>query len=135
MHNWGDDRFDWYALDGALNIISKKLRFWRVPVRQVKEKFGTARVYCSLGFTCLHDITHPGHAYYRFPKWIVALDIDVLSKIITFLLGDLSLIIHRIVYRHAYKCAVKKYPHIYQEIVCCADYTELLIGLEKFAKV
>jgi hypothetical protein len=32
-------------------------------------------------------------------------------------------------YRKLYSDMVKKFPHLKEEIVCCADYDELLIGL------
>ena len=125
MHNWGDEDMNWKGLAGALDIIQKKLRFWRVPVRQVKEKFGCVRVYCSLGWNSLHDICYPGYAHYRFPKWLVTFDIFVLSRIVPYL-NCIVLPLHKWAYRNAYRTACEKYPHLVEEICCMADFRELL---------
>ena len=68
-HDWSDETFDWKGLNEAVDFLDKNLRrFGHIAVRQSKEKFGTARIYCSLGFSQLHDITHPGYVYSRYPK-------------------------------------------------------------------
>lgn len=125
MHYWGDKSFDWLGLDKAIDIIEKDLRFWRISVRQTKEKFGTARIYCRLGWYCLLDITHPGYTFYRYPKWLMTFDIFILSRIIPFF-NFIVLPIHKKVYHDAYKKAVIKYPHLKEEICCMADYVDLL---------
>jgi hypothetical protein len=125
MHDWGEEDFDWEGLNDAINIIVHEFKKWRIGVRQSKEKFGTARIYCTLGWYQLHNITHPGHCYSRYPKWLWKLDIYVLSKIVPWL-NLIVIPIHKIVYRNAYKKACNKYPHLLVEICCCADYSELL---------
>ena len=124
MHRWGED-FDWEGLDNAINHIAMRLRYYRVPVYQAKEKYGTCRIYCSLGWSCLHDITHPGHAYYHYPEWLIRLDIYVLSKLIR-KLNFLVVPMHKWIYRKAYKEAVDMYPELEEEICSEADYVELL---------
>jgi hypothetical protein len=125
MHDWGEEDFDWEGLNDAINIIVHEFKKWRIGVRQSKEKFGMARVYCTLGWYQLHNITHPGHCYSRYPKWLWKLDIYVLSKIVPWL-NLIVIPIHKAVYRNAYKKACNKYPHLLVEICCCADYVELL---------
>lgn len=125
MHFWGDGDFDWVGLDDSISMIAKNLKRARVNVRDYKEKYGTCRIYCSLGWYSLHDITHPGYVCYRYPKWLVHLDIYYLSKIVK-LLNWIVVPIHKWVYKNAYKKAVKKYPHLIEEICCCADYVDLL---------
>lgn len=127
FHRWGED-FDWKSLDEAINFMYKYFKFWRINCSQVKEKFGCLRAYVTLGWSCLLNITHPGHGCYRYPKWLVTLDIYYLSKIIP-LLNFIVVPIHKWTYRRAYKLMVKKYPHIKEEILCCADFPELLKGL------
>ena len=125
MHYYGED-FDWEGLDKAINFIHNRFRRWRIPVRQSKEKFGTCRIYCSLGWYCLLNITHPGYvSYYKYPKWLVHLDIYYLPKIVK-LLNFIVLPIHKYIYRDTYYKAVKMFPHLENEICCMADYVELL---------
>ena len=71
MHFWGDEDVDWKGIGDAAEYIGKGLRKWgRINVVQYKEKFGTVRVYCSLGIWSLHELTHPGHCYCRYPAWL-----------------------------------------------------------------
>jgi hypothetical protein len=128
MHNWGDD-FDWKGLDEAITFIETNLVRWgRINVTQAKEKFGTARIYCSLGWYQFHNITHPKTVYNRYPKWLWELDCYYGTKIVPFLFGWV-VHYHAWLYRKVYSMAVKKYPHLREEILCCADYDELLEGL------
>jgi len=131
MHTWGDEDVDWKGINGACDIIETILRKWRVPVRQVKEKYGTVRVYTGLGWNCLLDITHPGYvSYYKYPKWLVHFDIYYGHQLLSYIgLRQLSTYIHSKVYRYAYKKAVQTYPHLRNEIISCADYDELLKGI------
>jgi hypothetical protein len=130
MHTWSEEDFDWESLDKAIDYIHRNLVRWgRINVRQSKEKFGTARIYCSLGWTSLLSITHPGYMHYRpYPKWLVKFDIYVLSRIIPYL-NYVVLPYHKWLYRKIYSNAVKSYPHIKEEITCMADFRDLLKGL------
>ena len=125
MHQWGEEDFKWEYLDKAIHMIAEDLRFWRIVVTQSKEKYGTCRIYCSLGWNCLLNITHPGYCWYPYPKWLIRLDLYVLSRIIP-KLNFLILPIHKWAYRNAYKKAVDMFPEIEEEICCMADYVELL---------
>jgi len=124
MHYWGEE-FDWHGLGKAVSYIAKRLKFFRVNVRDYKEKYGTCRIYCSLGWYCLHDITHPGYHFYRYPKWLIRADIYFFSKIVRYL-NYVVVPFHEFVYRRAYKKACDMYPHLIEEICCCADRIELL---------
>jgi predicted GH43/DUF377 family glycosyl hydrolase len=128
MHRWGDD-FDWEGLNDAINYIESTLVTWgRINVHQAKEKYGTARIYCSLGWHQFHSITHPRTVYSRYPQWLWELDIDYGTKIVPFLFGWV-VHYHAWLYRKTYANAVKKYPHLKEEILCCADYSKLLEGI------
>ena len=127
MHCWGDKDFDWESLDKAIDFIDKNLVFWgRINVRQAKEKFGTARIYCSLGWYQLLSITHPRSCFNRYPKWLWNLDCKYGTKIIPFLFNWFIVPYHKWLYRKIYSLACKKYPHIKNEICYCADYDKLL---------
>ena len=130
MHTWGDEGVDWQGIGEAARYIAHFLRRWgRVGVRDYKEKWGTVRVYCSLGWHQFHCITHPGHCYSRYPKWLWRWDVYHGSRLIPFLTGWAILPYHRWLYRLAYKRAVAKWPHLKEEITSAADYPELLEGL------
>jgi hypothetical protein len=129
MHMWGDEDFDWKGLDQAIRFIDTNLVRWgRISVRQSKEKYGTARIYCSLGWHQFHSITHPRGVFNRYPRLLWDLDCKYGSKIVRFLFGWV-VNYHCWLYRKVYSLAVKKWPHLKEEILCCADYDELLKGL------
>ncbi len=136
MPMWGDPDHDWKGIDDACSIIERRLRFWRVPVYQVKEKFGSVRVYCSLGWSSLHDICYPGHACSRFPGWLWRLDCSWTgnSNTVTGWLWRqtilrLSVWLHKKAYRSAYKKAVRRHPDLAQYILEDADFSDLLVGI------
>lgn len=129
MHDWSETDFDWNGLNCAIEYIAHNLVRWgRVGVRQYKEKYGTARIYCSLGWTQLFCITHPGYVYSRYPKWLWSLDVMHLTKLFPYI-NKIVIPYHSWLYRFLYKQAVKKWPHLHDEILCAADYPELLEGL------
>jgi len=132
MHRWGDKDVDWEGIEESAKYIGTNLRRWgRVSVRQYKEKYGTVRVYCSLGWHSLFSITHPGWVSYKvakYPKWLMTLDIFYLSKVIPYL-NYIVLPYHKWLYRKLYSDMVKKHSHLRKEILCMADYAELLKGI------
>ena len=133
MHRWGDDGVDWVGIDGAAEYIGQGLRFWRVDVRQWKEKYGAVRVYCSLGIVWWPQLTHPGHVYNRWPR---SLDFIVHAYswwnpfyVARRAVNLLVVPFHKWLYRRYYRRAVEKWSHLRREILCCADYPELLEGI------
>lgn len=131
MHKWGDEGIDWKGISNAAYFIGDFLKKWgRVHVTDMKEKFGTCRVYTTFGWHCLLNITHPGWCHYRpYPRWLMSLDIHHLSRVIPYLNLRLIAPYQKWLYRLAYKRALKKWPHLELEILCGADYQELLKGL------
>jgi hypothetical protein len=130
MHLWGDQNVDWAGINDAAWFIAKNLKRWgRVSVRDWKEKYGTVRVYCSLGWHQLHDITHPGYCFSRYPRWLWAFDCRHGSRIVQALTGWWIVPYHKWLYRFVYRRAVVKWPHLRQEILSAADFHELLRGL------
>lgn len=131
MHRWGDGFKYFYEVEQAAYDIGEFCRKWgRIHVGQTKEKWGTARVYCSFGYLSLHSLLYPGYHYKRhyWPDWLWAFDIYYLSKALNFFARPL----HRyqqIVYRLGYWKALKKFPMIREEILAGADYPEYLEGL------
>jgi len=93
----------------------------------------SVRIYISfgLGWKSLFSITHPGWVSYKvagYPKWLMTFDIFALSKIIPYL-NCIILPYHKWLYRKLYSDMIKKYPHLREEILCCADYSDLLKDL------
>lgn len=128
MHQWGDEDFDWKALDGAINIIYKTMNFFRIGCH-IKEKYGTIRTSVYFWDGDLHSLIYPGYVYSQFPSWLWKVDIRYIKKISCFL--KLYIPIHWIQrkgYTLAYYLAMRKYPHIKEEICCDADAPELIIG-------
>jgi len=151
MHRWGDD-FDFAAVSYAARDIARFCKRWgRIGVRDYKEKYGTARVYCGFGYTSFHGLIWPGHMFCRFPFGVSRLGWKLNGTWIGKKLGHILwvadlrlsevllrnkfveplLIKYQIwIYKKAYERALKKYPHIVREILCGADYPEFLKHLE-----
>ena len=127
-HDWSSDWPYFRDVGEAAYYIGNYLRKWgRVGVRDTKEKYGSCRVYLSLGWRQLHCITHPGHCFSRYPKWLWILDCKYLSKIVR-LLNYIVVPYHTWLYNRAYQNAIKKWPHIREEILINADWPELIEG-------
>jgi hypothetical protein len=134
FHIWGDNTFDWTGLDEAISYIDQTLRRWRVNVQQSKEKYGTARIYCSLGLEWWPQLTHPGYTRNPWPRWlnfVVYGSYDKRSPL-HWLLRSLNLVVvpfHKWLYRRTYAEAVRRWPTLRAEILACPDWPELLEGL------
>lgn len=129
MHSygdWPDKKFN--EIDEAGWFIGRWLRNWvRLPVVQIKEKFGTVRVYCHFGWDSFYSVWRPSHCW--VPKWWPwSLDLKVSGYIMP-LLNKVAVPIQTRAYRWRYRKAVEKWPHLREEILCCADFGELLEGL------
>lgn len=128
MHDWGEEDFDWKGLNDAGEYISGWLVRWmRQPIFQTKEKFGTLRIYCSFGWSSFYSIWRPRHCWiakwwpYKFDLWISNFIMPTLNKVVV--------PAQQKAYAWRYKKAVQKWPHLYAEIVSCADAGELFEGV------
>lgn len=130
MHHWGDEGVDWEGISAAARYIGLGLRKWgRVGVCDYKEKFGTVRVYCSIGWYSLLSVTHPGWMHYGpYPKWLSTFDIYHGHKLVRWM-NFFVVPYHKWLYRRFYKKAIAKWPHLKNEILNSADWHELLKGL------
>lgn len=130
-HLWGEEGFDWAGLDAAAAYIAKGLRKWgRVGVTQYKEKYGTARIYVSFGFgiSWWPQLTHPGYCRNTWPKWTWLFQHK--PQWAFRLLNIVVVPYHKWLYRRYYRRAIKQWPHLCDEILCCADFPEILEGLK-----
>lgn len=131
IHYWGEEDFDWYNLDLAITFIGEGLRkYGRVAVYQYKEKFGQARVYCSLGLFSLEQLVRPGWCHTRWPVWLRRLtELGVFARAMLWVANRVVVPYHRWLYRRLYRLAVERWPHLHDEILDAADWSELLEGL------
>lgn len=131
MHQWGNESVDWAGIDAAAEFIGQGLRRWgRINVNQWKEKYGTVRVYCSLGVSWWPQLTHPGYVYLQWPRRL-----DFISyprgwwnpfRWGLWLLNKIAVPYHVWLYRRYYQEARRRWPHLAQEIYRGCDYHELL---------
>lgn len=132
MHSygkWPDEYFDQVS-DAAYEIGTFISRWGRIGVSQTKEKFGTVRVYCYFGFDSVHGLIWPRHCWIH-EWWPYRLDL-LMSSLLSKILNTIFLPYQRFIYRLAYKRAIKKYPHLRDEIFSCADFGEILEGVEGY---
>lgn len=130
MHSWGEEGVDWKGISDAAVFIGTYLkRYGRINVTTMKEKWGTVRVYCSFGWHQFHSITHPGYVYSRYPKWLWKLDCLYSPYLFQFI-NRLVVPLHLKLYKRAYKLALKKWPHLAQEIIMGSDFAELLTDID-----
>ena len=131
MHTWGREGVDWAGIEDAAFEIGVFITRWgRMGVAQTKEKFGTVRVYCHFGWDCFHSIFYPYH-HWIHKWWPYRLDL-AMSSLLMPLLNIVVVPYQKRIYRLAYKLAVKKRPHLLDEIMCCADWHEELEGVGGF---
>jgi hypothetical protein len=125
VHNWGEENVDWEGINDAGIYIGDWLAKWtRLQVTQIKEKYGTVRVYCGFGWSCLYSIYRPRYCW--VPKWWpYKLDL-FLSRYLMGGINKMFVPIQMKAYRWRYKKAIQKWPHLKEEILCCADWSELL---------
>ena len=123
-----EERIEVTCGNAAWFIHRYLVRYGRISVRQSKEKYGTVRVYCSLGYWGFFSLLNPGHVYVHWPRWLNDLDWKI-GRPVMQILNKVIVPYHKFIYRKAYKKAVEKYPAIKDRILRTADYPELLEGL------
>lgn len=126
MHEWGDKEVDWVGIDDAAEYIGVFCRRWARLGGQAKEKYGTVRFYVNFGRVSLHTLVYPGYVYNQFPNWLWSLDCKYIGPTLRFVFGKISFKWQKYIYRKAYFNAIKKWPHLREEILCCADYKEYI---------
>jgi len=122
-HYWGewpDKRFA--DVGHSAQFIGDYCRkYGRINVTTTKEKYGTARVYCSFGISSFHCLTHPGYVYGRYPKWLWNLNCDFsyskVGHLFFRLLNKIVVPYQMFIYRRAYELAFKKWPLIKKELL------------------
>lgn len=129
MHTWGDN-VDWDGINDAAELIGTGLRKWgRIQVTQYKEKYGTVRVYCYFGIGTWQGLFKPGFVYNRWPRWIWKLEFNPIVAGLRAIFTWCFYPWQKFIYRWYYRRAVRRWPHLREEILCCADVDELLKDL------
>lgn len=126
MHSWGDENVDWDGIQDAADIIGTICRRYGRFSCHTKEKYGTVRAYVGF-YISLGGFLYPGYVYNQLPKWLFHLDIHYITPFLE-LFHKPIFWYQRKVYNYAYQKALKKYPHLREEILCCADYPEYIKG-------
>ena len=134
MHSWGDEDFDWKALNGAIDEIY----YWGKKVGRIggdlKEKYGTVRWYTyPTGVYKISELIFPGYVYYQWGADRKPYH-NIFDQVSSIYMRPFKPLIHkwkRFFYAFAYNRAVKKFPHIKEEILVCTDYPELLFRSER----
>lgn len=129
MHTWGDKNVDWIGIGSAADYIGNYCIKWARLGGQTKEKYGTVRFYAQFYPLSLQTLLYPGYHFYQISKWLRPVDEHVIGPVLNFLFGKLFFIWQTHIYRKAYENALKKWPHLREEILCCADHDEYLKGL------
>lgn len=125
MHSWGDTDMDWEGLNDAGRYIARycKTRAWmRI---HWKEKWGCIRfeyTYSSLFENPIHSIIWPGHLFIRYSNRMLRID-KMLGSILTTLRITRAIRSYQTwVFKRAIRNAVKKWPHIREEILEDVQY-------------
>jgi hypothetical protein len=126
--NWSDSLFNQVS-DASYYIGDYIAKWGRIHVSQCKEKYGTVRVYCNIGYSTLYEFLFPKHNFIRAPKWLWKIDLFTSYHIYSVLINKLVIPYQKWIYKKAYKKALYIWPHLKEEILCCADFGELLEDL------
>lgn len=127
MHRWGDEDFDWDALNDCCDIVYRWSKRGFIT-GQIKEKYGTLRWYAMFGHLSLHSLCYPGYVYSQFPDWLWKLDCNYIAPVLRFFFERLFVWWQLKCYNWAYQACLKKHPHIRTEILSSADHPELIKG-------
>jgi hypothetical protein len=121
-HDWGDEDFDWAALNAACLYLSKRCRqFARMGI-WTKEKYGTLRVSTTCAYFTeygvINHLFYPRYVRYMFPKWFR----QYIDRPLGRALGAIGVIgllqrYQTATLKYFWKRAAKKWPHISEEIL------------------
>jgi hypothetical protein len=125
-HHWGDEWFEKYG-DDLYTAIEFCRTNWKRYARlgcHGKEKYGTFRhhLYPFYGQWPIHELVKPAYVSYRWPRWLMFIEHTYLSKLVKYT-GIRWLIIRwqRYVFNAVLQTAVKRWPHIEDELLADVD--------------
>lgn len=122
MHIWGDEKFDWKALDEAAYYLQRNVKRWARLGIWTKEKYGTLRVSTTAAYFTeydfIHHIFYPGYVSYKFPRWFrVWIDWPIGRALKSVGVVWLVQKWQHAVLKYFWKRAAKKWSHIAVEIL------------------
>jgi hypothetical protein len=133
-HDWSDETFDWKSLYAAEDLIRKVCKFGNIGLH-IKEKYGTLRCTPYFFDGSLHSLLYPAYVYSQFPQWLWRFDIYYITPFLQWLrLPKLTFWLQIPFYTLAFYIAMKKYPHIKDEICSDIDGYEFVIGGKEIHK-
>lgn len=117
-HFWGDN-FEYFEdVAEAADFIASYCRRWGRFSCYGKEKYGVVRLeYVYMGSTSFHSLLFPGKLYIDIPMWLYMVDSRFSMYVTQPLFGGLLYKYQLFILKRAYKLAVKKWPHIKDEIM------------------
>lgn len=124
MHQWGDD-IDWKGIEDCCDIIHDICTNYGRFGCHTKEKYGTVRAYVNF-YLSLHSLIYPGYVYNQFPKWLLKLDLYMITPVLQKVFSRSMFWYQKKIYNYAYQKCLNKYPRLREEILCCADYPEFI---------
>jgi hypothetical protein len=135
-HDWSEINFDWKALNECCDFFATNLRRWgRIQISGCKEKYGTMRLEWFMWnghySQFIHSMIFPGYLHIRYPKWMYKVDwiiTDIAAK------SGISRAVsayQRLIFNIVTVIAVKKWPHIHDEILDELEFDELLYSYVK----
>lgn len=113
--------------------IGRRLRWLGIRVDDMKEKWGTYRVYCSFGLTDIHSLMYPGYHYVQFTGWKKDLyyrTSGIQASVFHYTVNWWLIPLQRKWYRKVYQMAIRKFPDRSRAILVGADEWDLLGGLD-----
>lgn len=128
-HEWGDEGVDWAGIGNAAEFLGDYCARWGRFRGQTKEKYGSVRFYAHIGHLSLHSLIFPGYVYCQYPNklnWLWKAECRIINPILNKLFGRAYVAWQVFIYKRAYKLAIKKWPHLRDEIMGSADHLELL---------
>ncbi len=153
-HDWSEDDFDWHALNSACNFFSTNIPRYARLCLYTKEKYGTLRLECfGMGHRGIYGLLHPKAIYWN-PKgpYYLKKPSKAMAKLglmphmcsIWYTLNQYSAAIagftklswlfwqyQRAVFNIVTVLAVKKWPHIQDEILDEPEFDDMLYGFVK----
>jgi hypothetical protein len=127
-HNWGDKDFDWDSLYKAERLMIRVFKLFRIGAH-TKEKYGAIRASVYFWDGGLHHLIWPGYVYIQNSFINYKLDEYVIKPFTKWTgINWLGVKLQLCGYTLAYYLAMRKYPHIREEICCDADHPEYIIG-------
>lgn len=130
-HDWSEKDFDWKSLEEACDFFMKLRTIGRIQISGTKEKYGTMRLewffWNGHYNEFLHSMIYPGYLHIQWPTWFRRIDQFIITPIAVRIgLCRVITAYQRLVLNIITFIAVKKWPHIKNEILGDWDFDNLL---------